>query len=189
MFQLCRKSNTVLQKPTSGICLFSSTGIFTSELILKLNFEALFKVKELAAARERPWGYSCIQSSPSPKRGQGLEIGPAQQQRHGKGPTARSGPVTIPHCSINWQRTVQDLTRAKLNYCYATSVPLKMSHEVQQQPDNDLTYIIPQHQHSNFLQSCPYRLCLPPAMLVQSMAAAQTCFGQSPTDRQHPGFS
>lgn len=111
----CRKSKAVLQKPTSGICLFSLTGIFTSELILKLKFEALFKVKELAAARERPREYSCIQSSDSQSQKEpGFGDVTSTTAEVGKRPHGQKWASDHPsHYSINWQRTVQDLTRAK----------------------------------------------------------------------------
>lgn len=57
------------------LVLVFSTGIFTSELFFNSTFEALFKVKELAAAHVYPRGYSCMQSHQmvSPKRSWGLE--------------------------------------------------------------------------------------------------------------------
>lgn len=148
-------------------------------------------MKELAAAREHPRGCSCIQSSDSHSQKEpGFGDVTSTTAEVGKRPHRQKWGSDHPSLlhKLAENSAGPNQGQVKLFLCYEGAS--KMPHEVQQQPDNDLTYIIPQHQHSNdFRQSCPYGLHLPPAMLVQSMAAPQSCSGQSPTDRQHPGFS
>lgn len=68
-FQLCKSQEQYFNNPHLVFVFCLQQVFFTSELFCKSTFEALFKVKELAAACEYPRGSSCIQSHQVVPRG------------------------------------------------------------------------------------------------------------------------